>query len=45
VDPSAPYLFHCHILRHEDNGTMGQFVDVDPGQQAEAPDRAGHGGS
>jgi len=26
ADPTAPYMFHCHILEHEDNGMMGQFV-------------------
>jgi FtsP/CotA-like multicopper oxidase with cupredoxin domain len=31
-DPSTPYMFHCHLLRHEDNGLMGQFVVVEPGQ-------------
>lgn len=23
---AAPYMFHCHILEHEDAGMMGQFV-------------------
>lgn len=27
-DPDAPYMFHCHILEHEDNAMMGQFVKV-----------------
>ena len=22
----APYMYHCHILEHEDNGMMGQFT-------------------
>lgn len=22
----APFVYHCHILEHEDNGMMGQFV-------------------
>ena len=46
ADPTAPYMFHCHILRHEDNGMMGQFVVVEPGQQPGEPaaDHAGHGG-
>lgn len=26
TDASAPYMFHCHILEHEDNGMMGQFI-------------------
>ncbi|MGB7448412.1 MAG: multicopper oxidase domain-containing protein [Ornithinimicrobium sp.] len=25
---SAPYMFHCHTLRHEDLGMMGQFLVV-----------------
>lgn len=25
-DPMVPYMFHCHILSHEDNGMMGQFI-------------------
>ncbi len=28
ADPEAPYMFHCHILQHEDQGMMGQFVVV-----------------
>jgi FtsP/CotA-like multicopper oxidase with cupredoxin domain len=24
----TPYMFHCHILQHEDQGMMGQFVVV-----------------
>jgi FtsP/CotA-like multicopper oxidase with cupredoxin domain len=24
----TPYMFHCHILEHEDAGMMGQFVSV-----------------
>jgi spore coat protein A len=20
------YMFHCHLLEHEDNGMMGQFL-------------------
>ncbi len=33
VDPETPYMYHCHILRHEDNGMMGQFVVVEPGTE------------
>jgi bilirubin oxidase len=29
ADPNWPYMFHCHILEHEDMGMMGQFVVVD----------------
>jgi blue copper oxidase len=37
ADPSTPYMFHCHLLRHEDNGLMGQFVVVEPDQAGQAP--------
>ena len=26
ADPKRPYMYHCHILEHEDAGMMGQFV-------------------
>ena len=26
ADPELPYMYHCHILEHEDAGMMGQFV-------------------
>jgi FtsP/CotA-like multicopper oxidase with cupredoxin domain len=26
ADPDHPYMYHCHILEHEDAGMMGQFV-------------------
>jgi blue copper oxidase len=32
ADPALPYMFHCHLLQHEDDGMMGQFVVVRPGQ-------------
>lgn len=25
INPDIPYMFHCHILDHEDLGMMGQF--------------------
>jgi bilirubin oxidase len=25
-DSLVPFMFHCHILSHEDNGMMGQFI-------------------
>lgn len=25
-DAMMPYMYHCHILSHEDNGMMGQFI-------------------
>jgi bilirubin oxidase len=27
-DENTPYMYHCHILEHEDRGMMGQFVVV-----------------
>jgi bilirubin oxidase len=30
ADPVVPYMYHCHILVHEEGGMMGQFVVVDP---------------
>ena len=27
-DSKTPYMYHCHILEHEDRGMMGQFVVV-----------------
>ncbi len=38
ADPTTPYMFHCHVLRHEDQGMMGQFVVVEPGDE---PDLGG----
>ncbi len=36
ADPVNPYMFHCHILEHEDVGMMGQFV-VEPMGPIEIP--------
>lgn len=30
ADPEMPYMYHCHLLMHEDEGMMGQFLVVDP---------------
>lgn len=30
ADTVVPYMYHCHILMHEDDGMMGQFI-VTPG--------------
>lgn len=30
ADTAMPYMYHCHILMHEDDGMMGQFVVVSP---------------
>ncbi|MFI1534027.1 multicopper oxidase family protein [Streptomyces anandii] len=37
TDPRAPYMYHCHVLRHEDEGMMGQFTVVEPGTEDRAP--------
>ncbi|MBK9033052.1 MAG: multicopper oxidase domain-containing protein [Myxococcales bacterium] len=28
ADRAFPYMFHCHILEHEDHGMMGRFFLV-----------------
>lgn len=35
ANDSIPYMYHCHMLNHEDGGMMGQFVVVDPPQSIE----------
>ncbi len=35
TDPHHPYMYHCHIMQHEDDGMMGQFVVIQPGQQSQ----------
>jgi blue copper oxidase len=45
TDPDVPYMYHCHLVFHEDQGMMGQFVVVGPGESAgeiEAHSHAGH---
>ncbi|WP_082392718.1 multicopper oxidase family protein [Nocardia arizonensis] len=42
ADPAAPYMYHCHLLWHEDRAMMGQFVVVEPGQNAETLAPHGH---
>lgn len=52
VDPDVPFMYHCHLLLHEDEGMMGQFIVSDPaavprvsGPPGHAPERdAGHSG-
>jgi FtsP/CotA-like multicopper oxidase with cupredoxin domain len=34
TDPTIPYMYHCHILYHEDQGMMAQFLVLAPGQSA-----------
>ncbi|MGW0731021.1 multicopper oxidase family protein [Streptomyces sp. NPDC002851] len=42
ADPDTPYMYHCHLLFHEDLAMMGQFVIVEKGGKAGIP--SGHGG-
>jgi blue copper oxidase len=37
ADTTMPYMYHCHILMHEDDGMMGQFIVV-PGPFTGLPD-------
>ena len=29
ANEDSPYMYHCHMLSHEDDGMMGQFVVID----------------
>ena len=31
ADPVIPFMYHCHIIGHEEEGMMGQFTIVDNG--------------
>jgi FtsP/CotA-like multicopper oxidase with cupredoxin domain len=37
TDPLTPYMYHCHLMWHEDVGMMAQFAVVDPDQVDSAP--------
>lgn len=30
ANPDIPYMYHCHILLHEDQGMMAQFIVIEP---------------
>lgn len=32
ADPVTPYMYHCHLLHHEDDGMMGSFLVLDTTQ-------------
>src|SRR5699024_11467591 len=36
TDAQIPYMYDSHLLRHEDEGLMAQFVVVAPGEEADA---------
>ncbi len=38
ADAAHPFMYHCHIALHEDEGMMGQFVVVDPSFVSSSPD-------
>ncbi|MEV4413062.1 multicopper oxidase domain-containing protein [Catellatospora sp. NPDC049609] len=42
ADADTPYMFHCHVLFHEDAGMMGQFVVVPPGGKPGVIDHGAH---
>lgn len=42
ADPTWPYMYHCHLVLHEDLGIMGQFVVIRPGQRVRPPDHDSH---
>lgn len=35
ADPTTPYMYHCHMLWHEDQGMMAQYVLTDGEPSAE----------
>lgn len=37
ANPAVPYMYHCHILEHEDGGMMGQFLVIDPNAERTHP--------
>ncbi len=44
ADPVYPYMYHCHLLWHEDQGMMGQFLVLEPGQEPVGPPAMNHHG-
>lgn len=40
-DANLPYMFHCHILSHEDGGMMGQFIVNPTASGTEEPAQQG----
>ena len=39
-DEMTPYMYHCHLLHHEDDGMMGSFLVINPNvsvQEQEVP--------
>jgi FtsP/CotA-like multicopper oxidase with cupredoxin domain len=44
-DPNTPLMYHCHLLKHEDDGMMGQFLLVEPGTESQTPTQLSKGTS
>jgi FtsP/CotA-like multicopper oxidase with cupredoxin domain len=42
TDPDVPYMYHCHLVYHEDQGMMGQFVVVGPEESTGDIDSSEH---
>lgn len=34
ANSTVPYMYHCHLLHHEDDGMMGSFLVLQPGANA-----------
>lgn len=41
ADAQSPYLFRCHLLRHEDEEVMGELVVARSGEPVTATTGAG----
>jgi blue copper oxidase len=41
-DEMTPYMYHCHLLHHEDDGMMGSFLVIDPFMGLEEPSGNAH---
>ena len=39
ADKNTPYMYHCHMLSHEDEGMMGQFIVIDNSTGIEEQDK------
>lgn len=42
ADPHVRYMYHGHMLLHEDEGMMGQLVVIEPGQEDQVPSAVDH---
>jgi bilirubin oxidase len=40
ANEEVPYMYHCHMLSHEDDGMMGQFIVVDNTTGVDNEDKA-----